>query len=150
MKILVIQGPNLNLLGQREPEVYGSESLESLHTSLITYGHNMGVIVEAKQSNHEGDIIDFLHQAIGRYDGIVLNAGAYTHYSYAIRDAISSISVPVVEVHISNIYKRETFRHQSVIAPVVCGQISGLGTFGYRAALDYLREVLHKTKRNDL
>jgi 3-dehydroquinate dehydratase-2 len=149
MKILVIQGPNLNLLGRREPEVYGAESLDSLHASLIHYGKERGVVVEAKQSNHEGEIIDYLHQADGLYDGIILNAGAYTHYSYAIRDAIAAISVPVVEVHISNIYKREEFRHQSVIAPVVTGQITGLGTYGYRAALDYLREVVHSTQRKD-
>ncbi len=149
MKILVIQGPNLNLLGQREPDVYGNESLESLHASLISYGHEKGVVVEARQSNHEGEIIDFLHLAIGEYDGIILNAGAYTHYSYAIRDAIASISIPVVEVHISNIYKRESFRQQSVIAPVVCGQIAGLGTFGYRAAIDYLYQIVFAIKRKD-
>lgn len=148
MKILVIQGPNLNLLGQREPHVYGSENLESLHDTLISYGKQNGIIVNTMQSNHEGEIIDALHRVREIYDGIILNAGAYTHYSYAIRDAIAAIAIPVVEVHISNIYKREEFRHKSVIAPVVCGQITGLGTFGYRAALDYLQEII-MTKKVD-
>lgn len=141
MKLLIIQGPNLNLLGQREPQIYGHKGLEELHASLIKHGQEHGVIIDTYQSNHEGEIIDALHRALGTYDGIIINAGAYTHYSYAIRDAIAAIDIPTVEVHISNIYQREVFRHQSVIAPVVCGQISGLGAFGYRAAIDFLREL---------
>lgn len=137
MKILCLNGPNLNRLGKREPAIYGSETLEDVERGLASHGGQSGVEVDLKQSNHEGDLIDWLHQAQEeRVDGIIFNPGAYTHTSYALRDAISSISIPVIEVHISNIHSREAFRHQSLLAPVCLGQISGLGTFGYTLALE--------------
>ena len=137
MNILVINGPNLNLLGRREPEVYGNLSLKDIEEGLRK--NFPGVGLTFFQSNHEGAIIDKLQgaQADG-VDGIVLNAAAYTHYSYAIRDAIAAISVPVIEVHISNILLREEFRKQSVTAPVCKAQISGFGTEGYRIAVETL------------
>ena len=140
MKILVMNGPNLNLLGVREPGIYGQVGYEELCASLAKYGASKGMDVDCFQSNHEGALIDKLHEAMGVYQGVVLNAGAFTHYSYALRDAVKGTGLPVVEVHISNIHAREEFRHTSVIAPVCAGQICGLGAFGYRAALDYLRE----------
>ena len=137
-RVLVIHGPNLNLLGQREPAVYGTATLAEVDRRIRTLARDLGVSVDAMQSNHEGVIIDRLHAARGRYDAVVLNAGALTHYSYALRDAIASISLPVVEVHLSNIHAREAFRI-SVIAPVVKGQIAGFGVHSYllglRAAL---------------
>jgi len=137
MKILVLNGPNLNLLGKREPDIYGTTGLQELVEDLKAYGEQKGVEILHYQSNSEGDLIDRLHGAVGEVDGVILNAGAYTHYSYALRDAISATKLPVVEVHISNIYKREEFRHRSVLAPVCVGQICGLGIVGYRLALDY-------------
>jgi 3-dehydroquinate dehydratase-2 len=139
--LLLINGPNLNLLGKREPHIYGSTTLHNLEQELISFANEHGVALTCFQSNHEGEIIDRIHEAEGEYDGIILNAGAFTHYSYAIRDAIASISVPVVEVHISNIHAREPFRHQSVIAPVVAGQIVGFGLAGYRLAILALLEI---------
>ncbi|MGB3259513.1 type II 3-dehydroquinate dehydratase [Paenisporosarcina sp.] len=144
MKILCLNGPNLNRLGKREPSIYGHETLEDLEQMMITRGKQSEVHVQCKQSNHEGQLIDWLHDAEDDdIDGIIFNPGAYTHTSYAIRDAISSITVPVIEVHISNIHSRESFRHQSVLAPVCVGQISGLGTFGYTLALE---TFLHRRK----
>lgn len=137
MNILVINGPNLNLLGTREPEVYGSQTLEDIEDGLRKAFPQ--VRLTFFQSNHEGAIIDRLQTAQGeKIDGIVLNAAAYTHYSYAIRDAIAAITVPVIEVHISNILMREEFRKQSVTAPVCKAQISGFGTDGYRIAVETL------------
>lgn len=147
MKLLIINGPNLNLLGEREKEFYGKTTYEELHQSLLSYGKKKGIGVNVMQSNYEGEIVDAIQQARKLYDGLIINAGAYTHYSYAIRDALSILSIPVVEVHISNIYQREPFRHQSVIAPVVKGQISGLGVYGYFAAIDYLlHQIQDKAK----
>jgi 3-dehydroquinate dehydratase-2 len=144
VKILCLNGPNLNRLGKREPAIYGSETLEDVQQTLITYGEQSNVQVECKQSNHEGDLIDWLHLAEDtEIKGIIFNPGAYTHTSYAIRDAIASISIPVIEVHISNIHSRESFRHQSVLAAVCEGQICGLGTFGYTLALE---TFLHRRK----
>ena len=137
MKILVLNGPNLNLLGTREPLVYGVGSLKQLIDALQVYALKNGVTVDHFQSNSEGELIDRLHTAIGDYEGIILNPGAYTHYSIALRDAISAINIPAVEVHISNIHKREPFRAISVISPVCAGHITGLGREGYRLALDY-------------
>ena len=137
MKILVINGPNLNLLGKREPEVYGKLSLKDIEDGLRKSFADVGF--DFFQSNHEGAIIDKLQSADENHtDGIVLNAGAYTHYSYAIRDAIAAISVPVIEVHISNILLREEFRKESVTAPVCKAQISGFGVEGYRIAVETL------------
>lgn len=136
MKILVINGPNLNLLGSRAPETYGRDTLESIITELELAGRKRGIDVDSFQSNNEGKLIDKLHEARGIYDGIIINPGAYTHYSYAIRDAIEAIEIPVVEVHLSNIYSREEFRHTSVISSVCRGTIAGLGKKGYFLALD--------------
>lgn len=138
MKFLVINGVNLNLLGSREPAVYGSGTLKDLENMLRSYATENSFEVEFWQSNIEGEIVEKIQSAQGIFDGIVLNAGAYTHTSVAIRDAISAINVPCVEVHISNIYKREDFRHESLIAPVCIGQITGFGFNGYKYALDAL------------
>lgn len=134
-KILLINGPNLNLLGLREPHIYGIETIKDLEENVIRFAKNHGVEVTCLQSNHEGVIIDKLHEAINSFDGIILNPGAFTHYSYAIRDAIASIQIPVIEVHISNVHAREEFRHHSVISPVTAGQIVGLGFLGYNLAI---------------
>lgn len=134
-KVLVIHGPNLNLLGTREPEVYGSTTLADINATLERLGAELGVEVEAFQSNHEGAIIDALHGARGRCQAVLINPGAYTHYSIAIRDAIAAIALPVVECHLSNVHKREPFRHQSVIAPVVVGTITGFGVESYKLGL---------------
>lgn len=138
MKIMVINGPNLNMLGVREPGVYGEQSYSDLEQYIEKYAETIGVEVVVMQSNSEGDIIDYIHYALGKYDAIVMNPGAYTHYSYAIFDALQSVKLPAVEVHISNIHKREEFRHKSVTAPACIGQICGLGFMGYTLAIDYL------------
>ena len=138
MRVFVINGPNLNLLGRREPDVYGSQSYESLCAAVRECACARDMQVTLMQSNSEGEIIDALHRAMGHADGVVLNAGAYTHYSYAIRDAVAAIGVPVVEVHLSNIHAREAFRATSVIAPVCAGQICGFGFDSYRLALEAL------------
>ncbi len=132
---LVINGPNLNLLGLREPGIYGELTLKDVEERVQRVAGELGVSVVFFQSNHEGSIIDRLHSAREDCAGIVFNPGAYSHYSYAIRDALSAIKVPCVEVHISNIHQREEFRHTSVISPVVIGQIAGLGVHGYELAL---------------
>lgn len=137
MKFLVINGPNLNLLGQREPGIYGAENYESLCAHLKDFAAAHGSTVDCFQSNHEGAIVDAIQAADGVYDAMVMNPGAYTHYSVAILDALKAISVPCVEVHISNIHQREEFRHKSVTAPACVGQICGLGLYGYEAALSY-------------
>lgn len=137
-KYLILNGPNLNMLGVREPGFYGQETLDTVCKKIADRAEKMGVETDFYQSNSEGEIINAIHAAMGKYDGIVLNPGAFTHYSYAIRDAIASVSVPVIEVHISNVHKREEFRHHSVTAPVCVGQICGLGTNGYILALEAL------------
>jgi 3-dehydroquinate dehydratase-2 len=130
--IQVIHGPNLNLLGQREPAVYGRLTLAEIDERLQTQATEMGIGLRTFQSNHEGAIVDAVQQAAGWASGLVLNPGAYTHYSYAIRDAVAGVGLPAVEVHLSNVHARETFRHTSVIAPVCLGQICGLGWHSYR------------------
>lgn len=144
IRILVINGPNLNLLGEREPAVYGTLTLDSLNSSVVSHGESIGASVETYQSNHEGEIIDRIQKARNNFDGIIINAGAYTHYSYAIRDALASVKLPAVEVHISNIYNREEFRSHSVLAPVCLGQIAGLGQKGYLLAVDALVDHIKK------
>lgn len=139
-KILVIHGPNLNLLGQREPGVYGTLTLDEINVRLRDYAAAHGAELEIVQSNHEGAIVDALHSAREWASGVVINAGAYTHYSYAIRDAIAAIGIPTVEVHLSNIHAREPFRHTSVIAPVCRGQIAGFGWRSYILGLSALLE----------
>lgn len=141
-KIMVINGPNLNMLGIREPGVYGSQSYSDLEAYIENYAEKKGIEATVLQSNSEGEIIDFIHHALGNYEGIIINPGAYTHYSYAIHDALSSVNIPTVEVHISNIHKREEFRHKSVTAPACIGQICGLGFRGYTLAIDYLNETV--------
>lgn len=135
MKILVINGPNLNMLGIREPDKYGTMTLEDINNQILEKAKTLNCEVDFKQSNYEGEIIDFIHNAREKYDGIILNAGAYTHYSYAIRDAIPIADMPVIEVHITNISGRDEFRTKSVIAPVCKGQISGFGAMSYILAL---------------
>lgn len=134
-KVLVINGPNLNLLGIREKGIYGSETLEDISKKLGVEAEKLNMEVAFYQSNHEGGIIDTLHDARGKYDVIIMNPGAYTHYSIAIRDAVKAVEIPTIEVHLSNIHAREEFRSRSVIAPVCAGQISGLGSMGYILAL---------------
>ncbi len=135
---LIINGPNLNRLGKREPGIYGAKTLDDLENELESLSAKLLMKVSFKQSNNEGEIIDLIHGADGQFQGIVLNAGAYTHYSYAIRDAIASVDVPVIEVHLSNVHAREEFRRESVIAPVTIGQISGFGFDSYKLALHAL------------
>jgi len=137
-KILIMNGPNLNLTGLREPLVYGGKTLSEINDGIAEQAARSGLETEFFQSNCEGEIIGALHSAPDRFDGVILNAGAYTHYSYAIRDAIAAISCPVVEVHMSNIHAREEFRRNSVIAPVCAGQICGFGAQGYILALTAL------------
>lgn len=137
MNILVLNGPNLNLLGQREPGVYGAESYESLCAMVKDHALSKGAQADCFQSNHEGALIDAIHAANGVYDAIVFNPGAFTHYSYALHDALKAVSVPCVEVHISNVHQREEFRRKSVTAPACVGQICGLGLKGYLLAMDY-------------
>lgn len=136
----VINGPNLNQLGKREPDKYGSRTLDDLEHSLFKFAEEKNFQVTFFQSNHEGDVIDAIQEAEKQYTGIVLNAGAFTHYSYAIRDSIAGSSLPVIEVHITNIHQREEFRHKSVLAAVCKGQISGFGFDSYKLALTYLAE----------
>jgi 3-dehydroquinate dehydratase-2 len=143
-KFLVLNGPNLNMLGKREPKIYGKQSLEVLEENLKKLENSFQVLIDPFQSNHEGVLIDKLHSAMNEYDGIILNPGAFTHYSYAIRDAIASIDVPVIEVHISNVHAREEFRHKSVTAPVTAGQIVGFGLFGYELAVKALAEYINR------
>ena len=134
--VLVLNGPNLNLLGTREPQIYGSTTLKDIERIMANRGKEVGLTIDFFQSNHEGELVDRVQQANHRYDYIIFNAAAFTHYSIALRDAIAAIDVPVIEVHISNIHKREEFRHTSVLAPVALGQICGLGIESYLAALE--------------
>jgi len=136
--ILILNGPNLNLLGTRQPEVYGTTTLADIATLCDEKAQALGITVSFAQSNQEGEMIDLLHAARGVHDGVILNAGAYTHTSVALMDAISSIMLPVVEVHLSNIHAREAFRQTSYVAPVAVGQICGFGAQGYTLAMDAL------------
>ncbi len=145
MKYLVINGPNLNLLGKRDPNIYGVETLEEIELWIASHPEIDGIHLEWYQSNHEGEIIDKIHYAMNSIDGIIINPGAFTHYSYAIRDAIEAVSLPTVEVHLSNILKRESFRNISVIKDVCEKQISGKGKMGYLEAIKFL---IHSKKDN--
>jgi 3-dehydroquinate dehydratase-2 len=146
MKILVINGVNLNMLGVREPEKYGNLTLKELEKDLYEYSFELGINLETFQSNFEGEIVEKIHSAKDNFDGIVINAGAYTHTSIAIRDAISAVNIPTVEVHITNIYKREEFRHHSYLAPVCLGQITGFGINSYKLGLKAVVDFLSTTK----
>jgi 3-dehydroquinate dehydratase II len=138
LSILLLHGPNLNLLGQREPGIYGRVTLAEINQMVEQEGRSLHTKVTALQSNHEGGLVDAIHAAMGQHHGILINAGAYTHTSVAIRDALSGVNLPTVEVHLSNIYRREEFRHHSYIAPVAIGQISGFGAESYRLGLQAL------------
>lgn len=145
LNLLVIHGPNLNLLGQREPGIYGHQTLEEINTLLTQEGERLGVKIECFQSNHEGVLIDAIQSSVPHCNGLLINPGAYTHTSIAIRDAIAAVAIPTVEVHLSNLYRREDFRHHSYIAPVAIGQISGFGVNSYHLGLHALVNHLRAT-----
>ena len=138
--VLILNGPNLNLLGTRQPEIYGSTTLADIEAACIEKSHALGIQIAFEQSNHEGEMIDHIHAAKGVHTGIVVNAGAYTHTSVALMDAISSVELPTIEVHLSNIHAREPFRHHSYISKVAVGMICGLGAQGYIMALEFLSQ----------
>ncbi len=140
-KILVINGPNINMLGIREKNIYGRQDYKSLCEYLRAVAFQLGIEIELYQSNYEGDIVTVIQQAYGKFDGIVINPAAFTHYSIAILDALKAVNIPTIEVHISNIHQREEFRHKSVTAPACVGQICGLGFKGYALALEYLADM---------
>lgn len=144
MKILVINGVNMNMLGFRETEKYGTMTLKDLEKDLYAFSFELGIDLETYQSNIEGEIVEKIHSAKDRIDGIIINAGAYTHTSIAIRDAISAVNIPTIEVHMTNIYKREEFRHHSYLAPVCIGQISGFGANSYKLGLKAVIDYLNK------
>lgn len=144
LKVLVLNGPNLNMLGKRDPEVYGTKTLADINASIASFAEGMKISCDFKQSNCEGELIDIIHTVGENYDGCIINAGAYTHYSYAIRDAIDCVHKPFVEVHMSNIHARDEFRRTSVIAPVCCGSIIGFGANSYILAVSALRDIVDK------
>jgi len=141
-KILVIHGPNLNMLGKREPDIYGHQSLAEIDAQLQKRGQKLGIDVETFQSNHEGTLVDKIQQAAGTVHGVVINPAAYTHTSVAIRDALVMLDIPIIEIHLSNIHRREPFRHQSMIADIVAARVAGFGSYGYTLALEGLVELL--------
>lgn len=147
IKICVIQGPNLNLLGTREPEVYGHDSFDEMNRKIKDKGKQLEVETRIFQSNHEGQIIDAIHEALKWADAIVINPGAYTHYSFAIRDALAAVRLPTIEVHLTNVHGREEWRRQSVISPVTTGQIVGFGTHSYLLALDAAQRLVEESRR---
>lgn len=142
MKILLINGANLNMLGTREPEKYGNKTLIEIENELIEYGKQLGLTVETYQSNHEGELVDKIQEARGVYDGIIINAGGYTHTSVVIRDALAAVNIPTVEVHMTNIHSREEFRHTSLISGVSAAQVVGFGAKSYFLALEGLASIL--------
>ena len=141
-KVLVIHGPNLNMLGKREPEIYGHQTLDEINDRLKFRAAELGLNIETMQTNHEGEILDRIQQAQTAFDGVLINPAAYTHTSIAIRDALAILSIPVIEIHLSNIYKRESFRHTSLMSDIVTAQISGFGPHGYLLALEGLAQML--------
>ena len=147
IKLCVIHGPNLNLLGAREPDIYGTDTYDQMNSRIKEQAKRLDVEVRIFQSNAEGDLIDMIHQASDWADGIIINPGAYTHYSYAIRDALSAVRLPVAEVHLTNVHGREEWRRKSVISPVTTGQILGFGTNGYLLALDAMKTFIEESHR---
>jgi len=141
-KIMVIHGPNLNMLGKREPETYGTATLTDVNHMLAQRATELGLVVKAFQSNHEGELVDAIQAAVGTCSGMIINPAAFTHTSVAIKDALILLDAPVIEVHISNVYKREPSRHVSMVSDVVSGKIVGLGVLGYKLALDALAEMV--------
>jgi 3-dehydroquinate dehydratase II len=139
-RVLVLNGPNLNMLGVREPETYGSQTLADIEQMCLAEGERLGLLVACHQSNHEGELVGWIQQAMGAFDAIVINPAAYSHTSVAIHDALRAVALPVIEVHLSNIHARETFRHHSYVSSVATGVICGLGAAGYRFALQSLAE----------
>ena len=149
--ILIIHGPNLNMLGKREADIYGKSTLDEINTGLIKTGENAGFSVETFQSNHEGDVVEKIQQAVDGYSGLIINPAAFTHTSIAIRDALLLLDIPIIELHISNIYKREPFRHKSMISDVSTSIISGFGEYGYTMALEAMvRMIRNDTPRREL
>ncbi|MEA1879933.1 MAG: type II 3-dehydroquinate dehydratase [Campylobacterota bacterium] len=146
MKIVVIQGPNLNMLGVREQNIYGPMKLEDIHAQMKAFAEQNSIEIEFFQSNLEGELVDRVQECLGDADGIIINPAAYTHTSIALRDAISAVQMPTLEVHLSNIYQREEFRHTSLTAPVCSGQISGMGPFGYHLAMVGMTQILNEVK----
>ncbi len=147
--IQVLHGPNLNTLGTREPSIYGTTTLADIDAAIVARAATHDITADTLQTNHEGVMVDAIHAALAaRVDGVVINAGAWTHYSYAVRDALALLSCPIIEIHISNIHKREEFRHMSVISAVCRGQIAGLGWYGYLLAVDYLAMTFAETPGN--
>lgn len=144
--LLILNGPNLNLLGTREPDVYGHETLADVEAAAKAFGSGKGVEISCFQSNSEGALVDAIHDARGTFDGIIFNAGAYTHTSVALRDAIAGTGIPTIELHISNVHAREEFRHHSYMSPVCVGVICGFGTVGYTLAIDAMINVLETRK----
>jgi len=144
MNILIINGPNINMIGSRNTEIYGNQDYQSLIDTIKNHGKKNNISIDIYQTNHEGDIIDYLQQKINQYDGLVINPGAFTHYSYAIRDAIEWLDIPIIEVHLTNIFQRESFRHLSVIQDVVDQTIVGKGFKGYIEAIDAMIKVIKK------
>ncbi len=146
-RVFILHGPNLNLLGQREPDVYGQVSFDDLNRLIKDRGNALGIETRIFQSNSEGELIDAIHEAMTWADGIIINPGAYTHYSYAIRDALAAVRLPAIEVHVSNVHAREEWRRHSVISPVVVGQIVGFGGKGYLLALDAMQAIIEDSHR---
>ncbi|MCP9452843.1 MAG: type II 3-dehydroquinate dehydratase [Nitrospira sp.] len=150
LRALVLHGPNLNLLGEREQAIYGATTLDAINEALSKLGHELGMRLDCRQSNHEGELVTWIQQAKGEYDGIIINPAAYTHTSIAIRDALAAVAIPAVEVHLTNIYRREPFRHHSYIVDVVIGQVAGFGPMGYLLALRGLHAHLSSTDKSVL
>ena len=144
LRVLLLNGPNLNLLGQREPDVYGTMTFEELNKRVRDYAKEIGIELKALQSNHEGVLIDAIHEAADWADAIVINPGAYTHYSYAIADALKAVRLPAIEVHLSNVQARDEFRRTSVVAPVTVGQIAGFGAMSYLLALQAAKAMVQQ------
>ena len=147
MKIMVIQGPNINMLGKRDRRIYGSMTMSDIHEQMKAVADQAGVGIEFFQSNFEGEIVDKIQECLGEFDGIIINPAAYTHTSIAIRDALAAVNLPTIEVHISNIYQREEFRHKSLIAPVCAGHIAGSGPIGYHLAIIGMLQIFEQLKR---